>query len=103
MAFDVITPTKLYAGNAATSSVTIYTCPTSTRTIIKSIDIANTTASALTITLSAASSVLFPTISVSANDLLSWNGTHVLNATDTVTAYASASGVTIHMSGGECT
>lgn len=112
MAFRYITPTKLGRGALATTPTltTVYTVPTLTRTIVKTIDLANTTAGGLTVTVylvesggtAGASNTLIPTMAIPANGVIQWTGAQVLNAGDSIQANASASGVTINCSGGEC-
>ena len=109
MAFDVITPTKL--GQLALTAVvaTVYTVPALERTIVKTIDICNTTSLAVTVTVylvpsggsESAANTLIPTVMVL--KMFNWNGAQVLNAGDTIKAVSSVSGVTINVSGGACT
>jgi len=112
MAFDTyLTPTKLGRGAIATSPTvtTVYTCPVLTRAFVKSIDLCNTTASSLTITVylvesggtPGASNTLVPTITLPPNGMFQWSGSQILNAGDTIRATASGAGVTINASGAE--
>lgn len=109
--FQVVTPKKLaQAAISATPTVdTLYTVPGSTSTMVKDIDLANTTAASITVTLylvpsagtPGAGNVLLPSIPVPANGIQQWSGTQVLNAGDMIQATASAVGVTANISGGE--
>lgn len=111
MAFDVITPAKLGRGAIGVSPTvtTFTTVPTLQRDIVKTIDIANTTAASINVTVylvesggtAGASNTLIPNITVSAYGMLQWSGAQVLNSGDTIQATASASGTTINISGGE--
>ena len=109
MAFDLITPKKLSVSAIPAATGTLYTVPASTRTFIKNIDIVNTNAFPVKVTL-----YLVPTgdSAAVANTLLSdtiikpksnfqWTGAQILNAGDTIQAVSDLTGSTIHISGGE--
>lgn len=108
MAFDVITPEKLAAGAIGTSVSTFRTTPDLARDIVKTIDIANTTAATITVTVyfvpdgdsAGDASAIIPSTNIPANSIFQWTGAQVLNAGDTIQAVASATGSTIHVSGG---
>lgn len=110
MAFDVITPEKFGQASISTSPTltTIYTVPASTRAIVKTIDIANTSSSALTITIyfvpsggsAGASNTIIPSVTLPPTDIMQWSGAQVLNEGDVIQATASGSGVTVTISGG---
>lgn len=112
MAFDVITPTKLGRGALATTPTltTVYTVPTLTRTIVKTIDICNTTTGRLTAYVylvesggtAGTSNALLYAMSVPPSGNIQWTGAQVMNAGDVIQASGSASGLTINVSGGEC-
>lgn len=112
MAFDLITPTKLGRGAISTTPTvdTIYTVPSLTRTIVKDIDLSNTSAAALTVTIylvesggsPGAANTLIPGITIAPNGMTQWTGSQVLNAGDSIRTTASASGCTINVSGAEC-
>lgn len=111
MAFQSIVPVKLgQAAISATPTVTtVYTVPASTRTLLKDIDIANTTAGAITVRVyivpsagsPATSNALFYGVSIAANTTLQWTGTQIMTASETLQAEASATGLTIRASGAE--
>ena len=103
MAFDVITPTKLGVGAVGVTPTitTFYTTPASTRTLVKSIDIANNSGAEISVTVYLGATILVPGVPVPSKSIFQWEGVQVLNAGDTVRAEASASGVTLHVSGGE--
>jgi hypothetical protein len=112
MPFQNISPVKLAAPTALTSTVaSLYTVPASTRTLLKDIDVVNTTGTALAITVylvpsagsPTSSNALLSAASIPANSTLQWSGNQVLNAGDTVQALGSNSGLTIHVSGAEGT
>lgn len=110
MAFNIITPVKLGRGGITAVLATFYTVPTLTRAIVKTIDICNTTTSAITVTVylvqnggsAAGSNTLIPGITLSPNGVFQWSGAQVLNAGDFIQAISSSSGATINISGGEC-
>jgi len=108
--FQVVTPVKL--GQAALTAViaTVYgPVAANTRTMVKCIDLCNTTAGVLTATVhlvpsggaAAAANMLIPGITLNGNTPFQWTGTQVLNAGDTIQALSSGAGVTINVSGGE--
>lgn len=111
MAFDSITPIQLGQGQAATSPAftTLRTTPANARDIVKSIDIANNNAVAVTVSVHLVASGgspdntnrLIPTVSVPANTIFQWTGSQVINAGATIQANASTTGVTVTVSGGE--
>lgn len=112
MAFDVIAPKKLGFGSVSASPTvtTFYTVGSLYRTILKTIDICNTGSTPLNVTVylvesggsPGISNTLIPNVPVSPNSFFQWTGTQVLNEGDSIRAVASASGITLHASGGEC-
>lgn len=89
-----------------TGAVTQYTVPASTSTILRSIHVANTSASApasftLSIGADAAGTRLFAAYPIPPGGVLDWSGFIVLNAADTVQALASVATLTLTMSGVE--
>lgn len=109
MAFQRITPVKLAQAAVTASAVTVYTVPASTRTMVKDIDICNTTAGALTVNVflvpsggsAGTGNALLYGASVTANTTLQWTGVQVMNAGDTIQVQASGLGLTASISGGE--
>jgi hypothetical protein len=109
MAFDLITPAKLGQAAITVGVTTLYTVPASTRTFVKDIDIANTTAGALNLRVflvpfagtAATTNALFYDVAVAARSTLQWIGTQILNAGDTIQVQASGAGLTITASGAE--
>ena len=96
------TPKILYRGAASTSTgTTLYTVPASTTTIVTSIVITNTAASAGTFTLALGGTNLATTVSVGANDSTVLDLKQVLTATQTITGGASATTINFHISGVE--
>lgn len=96
---------KRLAGPVAvtTSTATYYPVPASTSVIVRSIHVANTTASPVTLTLgiggTTAALSLWNGFSIPANGALDWSGFLALAATETIQALASATGLTLTMSG----
>ena len=112
MAFQNITANVLIPATAVTGSfVTLYTTPTLTRTLLKSIDVSNTTAGALTIFISLVASAgtagtanaLYSGYTIAANTTLSWRGFQVLVAGTFISVKSTTTGLTITASGGEAT
>jgi len=113
MAFDVITPANLGRGAIATTPTltTLYTVPALTRAMVKDIDVANTSTTAmLNISLylvpsgdaAGTGNMLLPSSDIPPKGNLQWTGSQVLNAGDKIQATGSAAGLTVHISGGVC-
>ena len=109
MAFDVITPTKLGQAAITVGVTTLYTVPAATRTLLKELSIANTTAAAINVRVflvpsagaaGTANAFLYD-ISVPNNNALQYDGIQVMNAGDTIQIQAAAVGLTITASGAE--
>jgi len=112
MAFQNITANVLIPATAVTNAfVTLYTTPTLTRTLLKSIDVCNTTAGALTVFISLVASAgtagtanaLYSGYTIAANTTLSWRGLQVLVAGTFISVKSTTTGLTITASGGEAT
>ncbi len=101
---------KLAQGALGTGSGTLlYTVPTGFNTEVNQIDIAHTTAAAVTCAIHlvpvgvavGTSNMLFPTVSVPANTLVQWTGVQHLNVGDFIQGIGGASGITVNISGEE--
>jgi hypothetical protein len=100
---------KKLGQSAIGTGATIYTVPTGYRTDVVDINIANTTAGALSVSIylvpsggsHTTSNMLFPAVSVPANTLVQWTGLQVLNTGDFIYGVGSGSGVTVTVSGDE--
>lgn len=91
----------------------IYTAPTLVTALLKSVDICNTTAGTLTVSLylvplagsAAAANALFYTVNVGAagttTAVYQWRGTAALNSGGFIQAIASGAGLTLNAAGGE--
>lgn len=104
---------RFYFGQPGTSATTLYTAPANTTNQpapyataeVKSITLANTTASAATITIgingTAAANLVVPTITVNPNDVKILDGLNwALNANDTLQALqGTANAITVTVSG----
>ena len=110
MAYQNITPVKFGVQAISTGSTdTVYTVPASTRSLLKDIAIANTTAAPVSVTVylvpsagsPTTSNQLFPAVSIAGNSIVQWNGVQVLNTGDSIRTTATAVGCTGHFSGGE--
>lgn len=96
-------PTQL-----AASAATVYTVPALTTAVMREVLVANTTAGAVSVTVSigadAAGTRILPTVSVPATSVMQIVGWTVLEAGETLEAYASASSsLTLTISGVEIT
>jgi len=109
MAFQNITGIQLGQAEITTSFTTIYTTPATTRTYVKDINICNTTATSLTVSVclvpsggtAGVGNALFYEWLLYPRDLYRWQGVQIMNEGDTIQVDASASGATITVSGGE--
>jgi hypothetical protein len=85
---------RIYQGQLATASGVVYTVPSGTQAIIKSIRVVNTSATATTVKLwnggSADSNVILPPTSIDAGGFAEFDGTLTLAAADTIAAQAGA-------------
>lgn len=111
MAYDVITPVKLGQAAITVGVTTLYTVPASTRTFVKELNIANTTAASINVRVFLVPSAGVPGTDnafyydtpVAANNTLRYNGVQIMYAGDTIQIQASAVGLTITASGAEAT
>ena len=112
MAFQNITANVLIPATGITAAAAIlYTTPTLTRTLLKSIDVCNTTSGALTLRIflvvtggsPGTTNALYYDYTVAANTTLSWRGLQVLVAGTTIQVQSTTTGLTITASGGEAT
>jgi hypothetical protein len=98
-------PTNL----SATSETTLYTVPEATSCIIKQVVVCNTNSSGVTFSLSlvpygdsaATPNRLFYNLSIAANETIFLDVSQVMGAGDFISAYSSASDVTVTISGVE--
>jgi hypothetical protein len=109
VAYDEITPTKVGQDVINATIATLHTVAASSRTILSVMDIANTTANDINVTVYAGEGVasqantLIPAVLVPANSVFQWTGSQVLHEGDTIQTIASATGCTITASGGIAT
>jgi len=109
MAFQFVTPILLAQAEMTTDYLAVYTVPANTRTYVKDITIANTTASTIRIYVSlvpdqgtpGASNALFYNTILPAYTVVQWTGAQILNTSGTVQVKASAAGCTVNVTGGE--
>lgn len=93
----------LYRGAAATSSTTLYTVPSLTTTLVTSIVITNTAATAGTYTLLFNDVSMATTVAVPANDSVIVEPKQALTAAQTIKGLASATTINFHITGLEIT
>ena len=92
----------LFRGAATTTvGTTLYTVPSATTTVVTSIVVTNTSASAGTYTLALGGTNLGTTIAVGGNDSTVIDLKQTLTATQTITGGASATTINFHISGVE--
>ena len=99
------TDTRLCKGTLSDTNATLYTVPTGTKTIVKSISLCNTTAGAVTITLKLAGTELYAGHSLDANASTSIQCLdQILEAGELIEGSASsASAIAFYLSGKEVT
>jgi hypothetical protein len=105
--FEVFVPVKMAQVAITASVVTVYTVPAETRSTVQDIMIANTTAGALTYNIflvpatgtAGTANAIFYGVSIAANTSYHWTGTQTLFPGDTIQVQASATGLTISISG----
>lgn len=86
---------------AATTNTTIYTVPSSTTAVVTNIVVDNTSASTATFNINLDGVALLSAASLAANASAFFDLKQALAATKTITASASTTAVTIHISGVE--
>jgi len=109
MAYQNITGLQLGQAAITTGYTTVYTTPVNTRTYVKDINICNTTATSLTVSVylvpsggtAGTGNALFYEWLLYPRDLYRWQGVQIMNAGGTLQVKASATGATITVSGGE--
>jgi hypothetical protein len=101
MAFTTVQYIRMVSVAVVTGATTQYTVPASRQDVIKCITVNNSTGAAITFSMNApaASNQLFSSVSIPPNQTLTWTGTLVLNAADTITTTASAVGLFLSVSG----
>lgn len=107
--FQSIVPIQLAADAITTSDVAVYTTPALTRTMLKDINIANTTATAATVNIHivpasgavGTSNALIYGLSIEANSVYRWNGIQIMNPNEKLSVKASVTGLTLFVSGAE--
>jgi hypothetical protein len=96
------TTTKpLFRSAASTSSTTLYTVPSTTTTVVSNIVVTNTAASTATFTITLNAVAMQSGSSIAANSSAYFDIKQVLNATQTITGFASTTAVNFHISGVE--
>lgn len=111
MAYQTVTPNQLGQAAIGVGVSTLYTVGGATRTFLKDMDICNTTAVAILVSIflvpaagtAGTSNALMYNASVPANSTLQWSGSQVLLTGATIQVQGSAAGLTITASGGEAT
>ena len=108
MAFQDITGIAIAQAVITTGYTTIYTVLADQRLYIKDMDVCNTTAGALTVTIhlvqngnvADTTNAIFYGSSIAANDNLQWTGTQLMDVGGTIQVKASGAGLVINISGG---
>ena len=108
MAFNVITPARLGQVIITVAPVVVHTASTDTKTLVKQLDICNTTSAVVKVSVflvpsgssASVSNAIFYAVSVPANGVVQWSGIQVLDAGGSIWASADVLGCTITASGG---
>jgi hypothetical protein len=107
MTFTTVQYIKLVQVAIATATTTQYTTPGARQDVIKDYEICNTTGTAITVSLyvvptgnsAGTANAILLSASIPANQTFHWTGTIVMNAGDFISTAASATGLTITVSG----
>lgn len=107
--FQSIVPIQLAADAITTADVAVYTTPALTRTMLKDINIANTTATAAKVNLHivpasgavGTGNALLYEVSIAANEVYRWTGIQIMNPNEKLSVKASVAGLTLFVSGAE--
>lgn len=108
MDFDVIQPKKLVNQELPVINGTLYTVPSNTLVFVKDINIANSNASAVDVTLylvdsgdiAGVDNALLGTVEILGNDVSQWTGTQIIEPGDTIQGFSDTANVCIKISGG---
>ena len=95
---------KLARASVTTSADTVvYTTPASAQAVVTNIVLTNTTGTAVAATIKLATVDVLSSISIAANGVFAFDLRQVLDASETITASATAVGLRLHISGMEVT
>lgn len=92
---------QMYNGAAATNSATLYTTPSSTTAVVTNFVIANTANTAGTFNIFLGGTSIATNEAIPANTTVIFDLKQVLNATQTIAGYASATSINFLVSGVE--
>ena len=95
------TPKLFYRGSAATSSVTLYTVPSSTTSVLTDIVISNTSSDQQYVTMTVDGINILPTVPISPNTVITIQPKTVIPTGDIVAGFATSANVNFHVSGVE--
>lgn len=107
MAFTTVQYIKMVQVAVASAQTTQYTVPAARQDVVKDFDVCNTTGAAITFTMNlvpsggsaSTANQILSAVSVPANNTLHWTGTQVMNTGDFISTAASATGLTLTVSG----
>lgn len=109
--YNNIPTLQLCQSSLATSVATLYTASSGSSSHVNSINICNTTSSTINVYLffvpfggtAGAGNAIFYNTAVPGGTTVLWESAQVIGAGDTIQGYASATGVTVTVSGGSFT
>jgi len=100
MAFTIVQYIRQVNVSVVVASTVQYTVPASRQDVVKCITVANPNTISVNFSLSApVGSPIFVLTPIPPNQTMTWTGTLVLNAGDTITTAASATGLSLTVSG----
>jgi len=89
-----VVDTRICKGSLTDSNATLYTSPSGTKTLVKSLILCNSSAAAVTVTLKLAGTDILAGQSIAANDYLSFSVLdQLIDATELIEGLASVTGV----------
>ena len=99
----MVVDTRIYKGVLSDGNATLYTVPASTKVIIKSVTMCNTTGTAATVTLKLAGVELFAEYEVKPNDTITIQPLdQIINAAEIIEAVSgTAAAIAVYISGKE--
>jgi hypothetical protein len=107
MPFTTVQYIRMVQVAVVTATTTQYTVPAARQDVLKDIEICNTGASAITFSLyvvpsggsATTATAILLSVGIPGNQTLHWTGTVVMNANDFIATGASATGLTMTVSG----
>jgi hypothetical protein len=93
------TPTTFFRGAASTTSTTLYTTPGATTSIVTELFLANSTSLQQNLTISLNGTPILPNIIIAAGAVLDFQIKQPLSSGQTISGFATSTGVIFHIAG----